>query len=1376
MTADTQEAVAPPPPAPAASGPIASGRRPLRRALRLVGGVLGSVLLLLVLLVGFILGTQTGLRAAFALASDLAPGLIQVGAVQGRVLGRLHLRALEVRLPDLDLRLGRLDLDWSPLASVTGTLRIARIVVRDLDVITTPAEAAQAADTAAIVLPHVVLPLQVEIGEVLVENLRVLHRGVAKPLFVLDRAKLGARIAGSDLDLVGVELVVAGSRLTVRAAGQAQLTDQYPLALTLDWELTMPPAVRIQGRGRIGGDLARLVVDDDLTGSLQVQLNAQVDDVLGRPGWDAVVQVKGVQVPDFQVDAPPVAVSGRLETHGNLDAATLTGHLDATAPERADFGHLQAALEAQWQDRRLDLRTLKLTESVSGATFAAKGELDLKPEPGTFSLTGAWERLRWPLTGALTATAPQGRIAASGTFDAYDYALSGLVQGPGFPALDLDLKGQGDAKGTRIGALRLLTLGGSLDATGTFTWAPTLGWDLKLGARDLNPALLSPAGGSTPGPTSGLADRIGLSLATKGALAGFSYDLSAASQGPGLPPARLQLGGQGDAKGTQIETLRLEILKGRIEGRARVAWDPALAWEADLTATGLDPGSYVPQWPGRIDARLSSRGTLEAAGPNLTATLAGLQGSLRGYPIAAAGQVQMAAGTIRIEGLNASSGPSSARLDGVIAEDLALRFELASPDLASLLPGARGSVRAKGQVQGRVKAPTLAVELDLRDAALAGQGIERLSGSVDLALTPMGPLRVDLDGQGLAAAGLRWETLRVRATGTMPSHRLSVVALGAPLSIRLEAAGGLQQAGASSGFGAYRGTLSQLDLDSGPYGSWRLQKAMPLSLAGPRIAVGPLCLRNGQRSGGCLGFDQTDPGQWTVDIDLDRLGAELVAGLLPANLTARGAARVKGRFTARGPELRGSAVAELPQGGLRLDLGRAGFEDLDLSRTRLTLEAGAQGLGARLDLPLKDLAQLGASVDLPGWRLDAPARPDQPLRGTVRGTLTGLNRIANLVPQVTAVTGRLALDFALGGTLARPGVKGQATLRGFGAEVPLAGTRITNLDLTVTAPTLERLTVQGQGEVGGRRLTLTGGAQNGAGGFSGRLQLAGDRLPVANTQEYHVLASPDITVALSPQGAQVRGEIRVPEARIRPRKIPAGTLLPSADVVLVDQAGARKPPFPVDIDLRLTLGNDVTIDAFGVRGRLTGDLRVLQEPGREMLGDGQLAIVDGVYRFSPGVGLGADLIPLLSGLGTELGAPLTITQGRLVYARSPIGNPGLLLLAQRESGNLSAGVRVVGTLRNSKLAFFSESDPGMNQAEITKYLLTGIAPRADGGQGGQALSVGTYVAPKLYMEYESGTGDSKNAVRLRYDLSRSIELQTESGDTPGGDIFYKFER
>jgi translocation and assembly module TamB len=466
-----------------------------------------------------------------------------------------------------------------------------------------------------------------------------------------------------------------------------------------------------------------------------------------------------------------------------------------------------------------------------------------------------------------------------------------------------------------------------------------------------------------------------------------------------------------------------------------------------------------------------------------------------------------------------------------------------------------------------------------------------------------------------------------------------------------------------------------------------------------------------------------------------------------------------------GPQLTGNLVAEVPQGRVRLVMGSARSEELDFSRTRLTLDAGPKALGARLALPLKGLGQVSGSVDLPGWRLDDPARPGQPLTGGLKANLTGLARIANLVPDLTGVTGSFNADLTLGGTLGQPGVKGQASLRGFGAEVPLIGLSIANLNLNLLAPTMDRLDIQGQGQVGGGRLELSGDARLGPAGLSGRLLAAGERLKVANTKEYMAFVSPRIQVDLTPQGARVSGEITVPQARIRPRAIPAGTVSPSPDVVLVDEARERQPPFPVDIDLRLLLGDDVTIDAFGVRGRLIGDLRVTQAPGRQMLGDGQLAIVDGIYRFSAGFGFAA-----------ELGAPLTIAQGRLVYAKSPIGNPGLLLQAQREGGDTSAGVRVLGNIRKPQLAFFSDSNPNMSQAEITKYLLTGIPPHSDGGPADQSVSVGTYVAPKLYMEYESGIGDRKDAVKLRYDWSRHIELQTETGDNAGADIFYKFEK
>ena len=246
-------------------------------------------------------------------------------------------------------------------------------------------------------------------------------------------------------------------------------------------------------------------------------------------------------------------------------------------------------------------------------------------------------------------------------------------------------------------ALVLKTLGGSLEASGDLTWAPALAWDLKVRGKDLNPAGISP----------GLEDRIGLSLDSKGGLAGFGYDLMATSQGPGLPPARLRWAARATRKGTEIETLRLEALKGRLEGRARAAWDPRVTWEADLTARGSTPGP-MPR-SGRAASTVGSRtqGSLEPKGPNLTVgARAASRGPCAAIPSPRRARCSMAGGDHpgggyhRLLGSQHGAGGRAA-----IAETLDLRFDLASPDLASLLPGAKGSVQAKGQVRGAVKAP-----------------------------------------------------------------------------------------------------------------------------------------------------------------------------------------------------------------------------------------------------------------------------------------------------------------------------------------------------------------------------------------------------------------------------------------------------------------------------------------------------------------------------------------------------------------------------------------------------------------------------------------------------------------------------------------------
>jgi len=851
-------------------------------------------------------------------------------------------------------------------------------------------------------------------------------------------------------------------------------------------------------------------------------------------------------------------------------------------------------------------------------------------------------------------------------------------------------------------------------------------------------------------------------LQVRGTLDALAYRLSSEVWGPRLPAAELALTGTGSRESARINELRLKTLGGSLRAAGDLAWSPAVAWDAQLTLKDIDPGRQWPEWSGKLGGALRSAGKLTEGGPELEAALESLTGRLRGYPVNAQAELRMQGARLRIDKLRVASGSSKLEAGGSVGERLDLALRLDSPDLGTLLPNAQGRLQASGTLGGTPAAPAVALALTADGIALAEQRLRRLGGNIQLDLAPGGPVKIDLAGQDLAAGGLQFDSLRLQGSGKTDAHRLSARLTGAPLALDLRITGGLQRDH------AYAGRLEGLELRTPEFGTWRLRRTAPVRLAGARIEAGPLCIREQAGSGGCLKFAQRKTANWNTTLDLERLDLELFAGLIPEDLTLTGEARARADFRAVDGVLIGNADVRIPQGVLDFLGGgnQARSGPVRLTAANLAVTADRQGLRTKLVAPLTGLGRLSARATLPGWSLEEPVRPNQPLRGEVQARIDDLGLLSRLVPDITRPTGHLKANFTLEGTLARPRLRGAVRLMGGGLEVPFIGLDIEDLTFTARAEDFDRIEYRGGFRAGEGRMKIEGRTRVGAAGIDTRIQAKGDRLTLANTKEYFVRAGPDIQLEIGPTGTRVTGKVWVPRARIRPRRIPEGTVSPSPDIVIAFKARENSAsPRGTSLDLRLLLGNEVTVKAFGLEGTLRGELAILQTPGKEILGDGKLEIVEGTYRVSLGK----------TALSALPGEPLIIEQGFLSYAKSPITNPFLILTAQRESGDITAGLRVFGTLKNPKLTFFSATDPGMSQADITKYLLTGIPPKSDEQQD-HAISLGTYIAPRLFVEYNYSLGDESDKIQLYYDLSNRIELQTETGEAQGGDIFFKFER
>lgn len=146
----------------------------------------------------------------------------------------------------------------------------------------------------------------------------------------------------------------------------------------------------------------------------------------------------------------------------------------------------------------------------------------------------------------------------------------------------------------------------------------------------------------------------------------------------------------------------------------------------------------------------------------------------------------------------------------------------------------------------------------------------------------------------------------------------------------------------------------------------------------------------------------------------------------------------------------------------------------------------------------------------------------------------------------------------------------------------------------------------------------------------------------------------------------------------------------SDEVMLDDQLKPIQPKtasIPINSNLMIHVGNDVRLDAFGLKARLKGDLKVVQD--------------------KKGLGLNGQ-IDIPSGRFHAYGQDLIVRKGQLMFSGPP-DQPLLNIEAIRNpestEDDVTAGVRVTGTADAPKLEVFS--DPAKSQQEALSYLLRG---------------------------------------------------------------------
>jgi translocation and assembly module TamB len=717
---------------------------------------------------------------------------------------------------------------------------------------------------------------------------------------------------------------------------------------------------------------------------------------------------------------------------------------------------------------------------------------------------------------------------------------------------------------------------------------------------------------------------------------------------------------------------------------------------------------------------------------------------------------------------------------------------LAIASLGDWLPQASGQLDGQFQVRGNL--PKLAVSGNLRGQSLAWetQHINQLQLQADIPdiSNPGGKLQLDASSANLG--GLAFKQVRLNAQGTSAQHQLSLDAQGEQLSTELALSGALKGQN-------WNGTLSTLNLDVQGLPRWRLQQPAPLGWNNGQASLGDLCLTAGDPLL-CVSGNYDQHGNLNASYRLHAVPLKLVldaVGNTDMPVSADGMLEGNGKIQRNAAgTLTGNASITSPQGRFvyneHPDQPALTYSDLAVNAA---LSPGNQQVTVRA--ALNGNGRLDGQVGITGTQ--------QALAGQINLHLSDLGFIGLFTDALANVKGQLNGDFKLGGTLNVPDITGQAGISGFAAEVPDAGLKLTEGKVTLSAANTQALRIDGSVQSGKGTVTL-GGVIGLNAQTQSNLTLKGSQFTAVDIPAAKVVISPDVLVQRDAQGIHASGTVNMDSADVNLDKLPGGGAnSASSDIVIADQPQqqSNSGPIPIFASIKVDLGSKAHLVGMGLDGRLSGVLTVDERPGRATTGQGQIT-VNGTYK--------------------AYGQNLQIQQGKLLFASTPLDNPGLNIRALRSltpnatiSDGQEVGLQITGTAQRPIATIFS--NPVMDQSDALSYMITGKPiSQVKGGEGStvnaaaqalgsytgnllaksvgsklgiddigvssndalngnSAFTVGKYLSPRLYLSYGVGLFDPGQVITLRYLLSRRWSFEAQSAtDYNRASINYRIEK
>ena len=801
-----------------------------------------------------------------------------------------------------------------------------------------------------------------------------------------------------------------------------------------------------------------------------------------------------------------------------------------------------------------------------------------------------------------------------------------------------------------------------------------------------------------------------------------------------------------------VRSLRAAAQGGELTGSGRLRLTDPLAFEANLQLAHFDPAAFGDYPAGSISGTVQAQGRL-AAEPRIDVGWSVTDSTLLDLPLVTKGSARVAGRHLLQADATASLGQSRASVHGSFgaAQDK-LAWTLEAAHLEELVAELGGRMQASGTLGGTWTAPEGVINAEFADLVARGY---------------------DVPGATLKLAG------------TLARHEAQINVRSAAAELRARLRGGYAA-------GTWSGEIATLE-GAGKVG-FTLRAPAPLKVTRASVELGRVeaAIGNGRllvrelawsrerlsSSGEFAGL----PAQWLI----------VAAGLterLRASMLLDGQWDIKAA-----PALEGTLRVRRASGDLTI-LNEAPVE-LGVSGVSLDARFTDAGVGARLDFASKYASAAAAGQigrDPGAGILGISANSSLLVQGQLELARTRV--LAQPLLADARLDGRVAADLEASGTLGAPVFTG--TLRGdaLAFEYPPYGLYLKNGELRAKLAG-DRLEVE--------RFTIEAGEGNFSASGTLPLRFAdGNAKLVWQAKNFGVLERPDMRLIASGEGNAsfdgkrfgLSGELRAERGHFELERERIPKL--GDDVVVAGEPRAlpqAKMPLPIDLNVDVDLGSNLSVRVQGLEGKLTGRINVATTKEGELRAYGKVTAVNATFY--------------------AYGQKLQVDPGVLIFD-GPLDNPALQVTAWRRNQAVEAGVQLSGTMRAPIVQIVSQ--PQVSEGERLSWLVLGRAPtdankadlgllqaaagallargnsmpldrriaqsfgldevsfRGTGELQDRVLAFGKRVSDRLYLSYEQGLGTvASNLVKIDYSLSRRWSLRAETGTSSGGGLFYRF--